>query len=386
MRSANRLEAMPHEIVRLMSRLQEWTIGDIIRRIKDTGVITSSAERQMTYIAQQNLLEADLRKQIQKTLGLTDKQIEELYNETARANYIYDKRLFDSTGINPLPFEQNAFLQNLVGNITAQTKGNLINITRSLGFAKLVDGRMTYDSVGRFYQNTLDNAVMQVTSGVSSFEQVLKQAVDKLAASGLRTIDYASGWSNRVDVATRRAVMGGLRDLTNRQSEYNAEELGTTCYEISWHSGHRPSHSWGGRRYDITGEHYPAPEELYAQHGGGTPQDFNCYHEVYACFPDTDPNYTNKELGEMERAEKETTTFEDKEYTKYEAKQMQRKMESSMRTTRLKAHGYEAAGLEDDLQVAKAKYQSQRQAYAKFSKAMGLQTEHERIYVDGLKN
>ncbi|MDR1101020.1 MAG: phage minor capsid protein [Clostridiales bacterium] len=380
----SRLEAMPIEILRLMTQIQDWTIQDIARRVRKTGVITSSAEYQMTRLAE--LVEADeqLKALIQKQLKLSDVQVKKLFTEAAKAEYIYDKRLFKAKGLPFIPFEDNAFMQSLTQNIIQQTNEELINITQSLGFAEKVNDTLQFKPIAKVYQNTLDFANLQVATGVTDISTAIKGAVDKLAKSGLRTVDYASGWSNRIDVATRRAIMGGMRDLANRKSEQNAAEIGTTCFEISWHSGHRPSHGWGGRRYDTTGEEYPLPAVLFEKYGGGTPEDYNCYHEVYAVFPDTPPSYTDKELDEMEREEKVKKAYGDKSYTRYEAKQQQRDMEFKMRIQRSKIKGYEADGLEEDATWAKIKYQDQLREYRAFNKAMGLPNEYERIYQDGL--
>lgn len=68
--------------------------------------------------------------------------------------------------------------------------------------------------------------------------------------SGLRTVDYASGWSNRVDVAVRRALMTGFNQVVAKVNEDNAEQLGTEYFEVSYHRGARPTHQvWQGRVY-----------------------------------------------------------------------------------------------------------------------------------------
>ena len=52
--------------------------------------------------------------------------------------------------------------------------------------------------------------------------------------SGIRTVDYATGHSNRIEVAARRAVMTGISQLTGKISEYNAQKLGTEYFEVAW--------------------------------------------------------------------------------------------------------------------------------------------------------
>ncbi|WP_418559738.1 phage minor capsid protein, partial [Pseudoruminococcus massiliensis] len=143
--------------------------------------------------------------------------------------------------------------------------------------------------------------------------------------SGLRTVDYETGWSNRTDVAARRAVMTGLTQVTAKVNENNAEKLGTDMFEVSWHSGARPSHQvWQGRWYKSS--------ELESVCGLGSVTGLcgaNCYHSYYPVVPGISvPTYTEEELDEMNRQENIPIDYNGKQYTKYEALQRQRQLET----------------------------------------------------------
>lgn len=45
-------------------------------------------------------------------------------------------------------------------------------------------------------------------------------------------VDYASGKSDRIEVAARRAVMTGIAQMTDKVNEHNAKELGTDYWEV----------------------------------------------------------------------------------------------------------------------------------------------------------
>ena len=75
--------------------------------------------------------------------------------------------------------------------------------------------------------------------------------------------------------------------------------------------------------------------------------------------------------------------FNGKEYTVYEAKQQQRRMETAMRAQREKVDLLRKGGAHpDEVMLAKCKYQAQLDEYARFSKKMGLKQERERFYMD----
>ena len=380
------VEAIPAEISQLMQELQNWTIRDIARRIRQYDMFTPTAEYRLHLLSDLSMFDTDLKKEIQRILGLTDKQINSLYKEAAQSKFLYDKRAFQAHGIQPIPFEQNYVLQRLVENISSQTKGTMLNITQSMGFATKEAGVTVFKPPAQFYQQQLDLATMKVSTGIESLDQSIKQSVKTMVTSGLRTVDYATGHQDRIDVAARRAVFMGLSDLTNKQSEYNSQLTQSTVYEISWHGGYRPSHAWGGRRFDTAGILYPTEIELYEKFSApdgkiGTLDDFNCYHLKYSVFPDTPPTYTDHQLDKMHEEQQEIKVFEGKGYNSYQARQQQRAIERAMRLSRSIIAGYEGGELPaEDLQEAKILYKQQRKMYKEFSEAMGLRTEFNRVY------
>ena len=89
---------------------------------------------------------------------------------------------------------------------------------------------------------------MDIVTGAFDYNTVLRRVVTQLTNSGLRQIEYSSGYANRIEVAARRAVMTGLTQLSGKIAEYNAEKLGTEYLEVEWHAGARPTHTiWQGR-------------------------------------------------------------------------------------------------------------------------------------------
>lgn len=202
--------------------------------------------------------------------------------------------------------------------------------------------------------------------------------------SGLRTVDYETGWSNRVDVAARRAVMTGLTQVTAKINESNAEKLETDMFEVSWHSGARPSHQvWQGRWYKSS--------ELESVCGLGSVTGLcgaNCYHSYYPVVPGISvPTYTEEELTEMNRQENIPTDYNGKQYTKYEALQRQRQLETRMRAERQKIKLLQDGGADEtDIMLARAKYRGTSQEYTSFSKAMDLPQQRQRVTIDGLGN
>lgn len=378
------IEAISMALEPQLRRLEESIMEDIVRRIKINGEITRAADWQITRLQQLGMSKREIKKQIKQALSLSPKEINHLYKDIIRKGYERDAELYKYKGKTQIPFEENEELQQLLGAVSEQTSGELKNISQSLGFAKRgADGKLAFTPVADYYQKTLDSAMLDISSGAIDYNTVLKRTVKEMTNSGLRTVDYATGYSSRATVAARRAVMTGLSQLTAKVNEQTAEELETDTFEITWHGGARPSHWWGGKWY--------TKAELISVCGLGTVTGLcgaNCYHDYYPVIPGvSEPTYTQEELNELNAKEREKITFGGKQYDKYEATQRQRRLETTMRAQRQEIHLLKEGGAdEDSLIEARARYRKTSDEYARFSKAMELPQQRERVTVDGLGN
>ena len=361
--------------------LEQMILEDIVRRIKKAGKITSTADWQINRLRIIGYSSEDIEKMIKDTLKLSYPEVFELYDKVIDWEYVRNKDIYEQVNAKYIPYEENKELQQLTEGLIQQSNDELRNITQSMGFyVDYGNGKFVMTPLADIYQNYLDQAITGVVYGTFDYNTMIRKVVTQLTNSGLRTIDYASGWHNRVDVAARRAVMTGVSQLTGKISDMNAERLETEHFEVAWHAGARPSHAvWQGKVW--------SKKELVTVCGLGTGPGllgWNCYHEYYPFIKGiSERNWTDEWLAEQNRKENTRKTFNDKEYTLYEAKQRQRKMETAMRAQREKVVLLKQGGAEpDDVMLARAKYQGQLNEYSRFCRKMGLTEERERIYYD----
>lgn len=369
------------QIEKPFSDLEIRIMEDIVRRIKQTGKITSTADWQINRLRILGYSSEDIEKMLKETLDKSYPEMFELYDKVIDWEYVRKKDIYEQINAEFIPYEENEELQQLAEGFIQQSKADLKNITQSLGFyLDYGNGNPVLTPLAEVYQKYLDAACMDIVTGAFDYNSVLRRVVTQITNSGLRQIDYASGRANRVDVAARRAVMTGVSQLTGKISDLNAEKLGTEYFEVAWHGGARPSHAvWQGKVW--------SKKELVTVCGLGTGPGllgWNCYHEYYPFFPGiSERNWTDEWLAEQDRKENTPKTFNGKEYTLYEAKQRQRQMETAMRAQREKVKLLEAGGADpDEVMLARAKYQGQLNEYSRFCKKMGLTEERERIYYD----
>lgn len=377
------IEALPSAMEQLYRSLQLNIMSDLTERLKANGEeITSAADWQINRLYEFGVSKDEIDSLIQSTLDVSDDEIDRIYDEVVKSGYARNEELYTSKGKEYISYAENKQLQQLVKAVKNQTKSEYRNITGSLGFAvRNADNTLSFTPLADFYQRTLDNGLMQIASGAFDYNTVLKKAVKAMTDSGLRTVDYASGWSNRVDVAVRRALMTGFNQVVAKVNEDNAEQLGTEYFEVSYHRGARPAHQvWQGRVY--------SKKELETVCGLGTVTGLcgaNCYHSYSPFMKGIDtPTYSEEELDRMNEEENAPKEYNGKQYTAYEAQQRQRRLETAMRADRQKIELLTQGGADDDtITGAKAKYFQRQDEYVKFSKAMGLPQQWERITIDG---
>lgn len=373
-------EAIPIALEQIFDSLQMSIMTEIVRMLLEAAEIIPSTGYKMSRLYDLGTSKKRIKDIVARTLNLSDREVENIFTNITESGYNEAESAFIEQGKEFIPYSENEPLQQFVRAVQEQTQNECKNITQSMGFAKRQpDGSLGFTPVADYYQETLDKAVTEIASGASDYNTVLEKTVTEMTNSGLRTVDYASGHSNRVTVAARRAVTTGLNQVVGKINEENAEKLGTNYFEVSWHSGARPTHQvWQGRVY--------SKEELESVCGLGTVTGLcgaNCYHSYSPFTPGITPRtYTDEQLDQMNAEENEPVEYNGKNYTKYEATQRQRRLETTMRAQRQKIKLLEEGGADEQAIInAHARYVKTSDEYVNFSKSVGLSQQWDRVTV-----
>lgn len=374
------MEAIPTALEQIFDSLQMSIMADIVRKLVLAQELTPTSVYKIGRLYKLGKSKSAIKSIVQNTLDLSNSEIKNIFSGVIESGYNEAESAFIEQGKEFIPYAENEPLQQFVRAVQAQTQGECKNITQSMGFAKRQpDGSLGFTPAADYYQETLDKAVTEIASGASDYNTVLEKTVTEMINSGLRTVDYASGHSSRVTVAARRAVATGLNQVVGKINEENAEKLGTNYFEVSWHSGARPSHQvWQGRVY--------SKEELESVCGLGTVTGLcgaNCYHSYSPFTPSITPRtYTDEQLDKMNAEENKPVEYNGKTYTKYEATQRQRRLETAMRAQRQKIKLLEEGGADEQAIInARARYVKTSDEYVNFSKSVGLSQQWDRVTV-----
>lgn len=369
-----------------MTALELSVMDEIIQRIQAAAQITPLIDWLLVRMDAIGAGRARIKQLIGEGIRKAGLQVDDIYEQAVKSDYIRNKAIYEAAGKDYQPYEDNQWLQQVVDAARRQTKDSLRpleNITQTTGFNVPIGGRKVFTPLSEYLERSLDKAMLGITTGTRTYSQAIGEVIDEMTASGIRTVDYVSGKSDRIEVAARRAVMTGVAQMTDKVNEKNMEELQTDYCEVDWHMGARNTgtgylnhQSWQGKVYNS--------EEMRTVCGKGQMLGFggiNCYHIAFAFIPGISKRkYTDEWLAEQNRKENEKRVYRGREYGTYAALQHQRKLERTIRKQKQDVELLEKAGADkEDITAAKCRLRLTNKTYVDFSKEMGLRQQRERL-------
>lgn len=412
MLTEEQLEIISETLQPLFQNLEHEVIVDIARRIKKTMTYTRTAELQAMEMHRLGFSPARIRKEAMKILRADaayrkavakntmeyKREVRKLINNLTSAAYrandeivagagnmswVDDLRVWKQEG---KELGDSSYLSDLTGAFSAQTAGDLKNLTGSTGF-KSIGG---FESIENAYQNELDKAVMKICTGTFDQNKVVKDAVHSLAQSGLRSIDYSSGRSLQLDTAVRLCLRTGCHQLSGKIMDANIEQTGENLVYVTQHwgarntgAGHSNHEQWQGKVYCIRpGRDYREEARRIGQdqimdlwYATGYSADgahendplglygYNCRHNHHVWFEGASslPAY---------QPQPGPVTVGGKEYDYYAMTQRLRVMERGIRALKREKEALESLKL--DSTDIKAKIRTKTREYRAFCRACGV--------------
>lgn len=369
------LDHAPDALVALWQEAEDTILRDVARRIGKMDALTPTANWQLWRYQQTEAVRKDVVKLLARYTGKSEAEIRRLMQEAATAALEAEDEIYFHYGKEPTPFEESAPLQNLLNAGYRQTAGSFSNLTAT-----------TANTVSGAFEQALDRAWLQVSSGAFDYKTAVKRAVDGLADS-MPYVTYPSGHRDTLEVACRRAVLTGVNQTAGKLQEARMDEMDCEFVETSAHGGARPSHAeWQGRQFhrggavDYLGKHYPDFYEATGYGTGGGIYGWNCSHTHFAIYPElgAPPAWTQESL---EALNARNIEYEGRLYTRYEISQMQRARERAVRKWKRRYLAEDAAGA--DTTASAVKLRQARQSLADFTRATGGRVDSARTSVHG---
>lgn len=329
----------------------------------------------------------ELLEELSKLSGKSIQDIDKLLDQVAKENVGFAE-VYAAAKKKKLSYNDNIQLQRYVKTIKKETNGTFKDLAKSknIGFTyKDKKGKTIFKPLKKVYRDLIDEAVYNVSSGTIDYQSAMRHTIKQLANSGIKVHEakttYVSGYSRRIDSSVRQAVLQGIREVNIGIQEQVGEELGADGVEISAHSPCAEDH------LDIQGKQYTKKEFNKINGSLARPiGELNCRHFIFSIIMDVNlPSYTEKMLSDFKRESMEKVSYQGKEYTRYEATQVQRKMETAVRRQKDLQIIARSSGDKDGVAQAQKKISQLTKEYSNFSNATGLDMYKERMTVSGYK-
>ena len=350
-------------------------LGDAIKQFD--GVSINEAYK----IAQELELGIDiyeLQSELAKINTQSIKDVNKLFNKVADENLDF--------AIAYSALNDDPQIQNIIQENKKQTDKMFIDMNNpnNIGFTtKNDDGKYIYRPLTKVYNDLINEAVYNVSIGNQDYQSAMRNTIKQLANSGIKVhqekIGYKSGYNRRIDSSVRQAVLTGLRQVNLDMQKEIGKKIGANGVEISAHPLCAIDH------LDIQGRQFSDEEfekldsELTRPIG-----EYNCRHFVFSIILGVNlPSYTKSQLARYKKESLKQIKYNGETYTKYEATQVQRQLETAIRKQKDLQIMARASGDKEEVGLAQQKITELIAEYNRFSKIAGLDTYKNRLTVSG---
>lgn len=393
-------------VERLVNRIEQantYFLKGIGSYIKKIGELSPSKAYQLIQILKYGGDYNDIIEKISKLTNMNINDIESIFSNYAKKDMMFAKKFYDYRNIPYIPYEQNLSLRRQTIALANIVKNEMYNYTRTnvLGYSiKDINGKVKFLGLKDIYNKVLDDALLNVSQGKETFNSAMTRIIKDIGSSGLKTLDYKSGRSIRLDSAIRMHLKGRLRELHNETQELIAQEIGSDGVEISVHLNPAVDHEKvQGKQFsneefdnlqhglvakDYKGRHYTLDNDN--KNGFRPISEMNCYHYIFSIVLGvSEPEYNDKELQEIIDKNNKGFELDGKHYTNYEGTQLQRDLERSIREQKDIQIIASASNNNELVQEAQSKITILTRKYKELSEISGLPTKMQRLQVTGYR-
>lgn len=382
-------------------------IGEAIRSIRE---LSPSEAHQLVQILKYGGNYQDILTELSNISGISKRDIEKIFYEYARIDQNFYKNFYAYRNKPFIPFNQNLALRRQTRALAEITNKTLKNYTRSraLGYTfRDLKGNVRFHGLKETYERVLDEAVLNISQGKESFDASMSRILQELGTSGLRTLDYESGRTYRLDSMVEMHLRSAMNNLHNKNQEIIADEIDADGVEISVHMNPAPDHEEvQGRQFENDRKKHKVTEWDKLQNGKKAKDykddtytlvhsdtgsyrpisEYNCLHYVFAIVLGVStPQYTDEKLQEIRDKNNEGFELDGKHYTNYQGTQLQRTLERKIREQQDTEMLARNSNNEELALKSQSKIRALLNTYKKLSDASGLPMNTSKLFSEGYK-
>lgn len=359
------MKKLPENIQGYYRNLEDKTLKDIVKRINKSCELTGTSRVRIESMLNLGYDLKDIKKELSKDLDITAHKLGSLVNKAGLKSFAEDAKFYNLGG---KKLKENPAVFKMIDTMSKSAVEDLNNLTGTIGLAG--------QPLEKWYKETLNQAVIDITSGTYSKSEVMRKVVNEVGDKGLEYIEYQSGRNFSVEAAVKMNLNSTVNRLSAEISLVNAQEMNQDLMEITAHAGARPTHQeWQGQIVSLSGQDgYLTLNDI----GYGSAEGFmgvNCRHNWYPYFPGMSKRFWDDEsLNELK--------YKGKTYDEHSAYQRLRNLERTVRKHERKAILFNAIGDKDNELTENVKKQIAKQEQKKFKKVIKSNKTCYNIYED----
>ena len=313
------------QAAKLYGDLELEIIQEIAERIANVGYANTVVYNNVAILQEMGVLYEDIIEMVAKYNVTSASQIKEIFETAGITSLKRDDSIYKLAGLNPKGLSKS--MVQLLSATARKTNNNLTRLTMT-----------TANTSQTQFLNAMNKAYLEVSTGVKSYSQSILDVVKEISNQGAY-IEYPTGQHRSIEAATRMNILTSVNQTSGRLQLMRAEEMNWDLMELSAHAGARPEHAeWQGKIVSRSGRKgYLSLDDIgYGEVTGF--QGVNCRHTWFPYYEGSTLTYTDKEL---EQLKNEKVEYNGKKISKYEATQIQRKIERQIRQDKKDIAGLE---------------------------------------------
>lgn len=285
-------------LVEIYDEIELDLIRNILARLDNYRSVEGSLEWYLEKLSEQNTLNKENLEVFKKNKKAIKKVLRKILINANRTKD-YDKLLnkFEEKGL----INKNTELYN------SPTINNLIDnaLIDCVDIVNLIDSK-ALESTNEVYKKIINKAYIETASGVYTYTESIRRALNDMAEQGIDVVHYESGRKLGIESVVRRDVVTRVNKLVGETTIENVKDLGTNLVYVDEHLGARvrtkymkhdyEAHvEWQGEVYQIDAydeTKYPNgsseyTKDFYKYTGFGEMlglKGINCYHNFRPFF------------------------------------------------------------------------------------------------------
>lgn len=356
-------------LLKVYEQIEDEILIDIAKKINKN--LDVSYETEMWLYSGRDYNE--LKKKLKPYFKDIDTKLDLLVEDSIKKHYLDEQNIYSMIDKSLMPFVKNKAVLKQIELYQEAMKKQLHSIANTMGVAVNDE----FVSLNKLYKHELNKAIVSTRSGIVDKTKAVRRVINNISKGGVKFVNYEnSGRNYTLESAVSMNVRSSLNRLSGEISLMNAKEMEHDLMETTAHLGARLSHSvWQGQIVSLSGENtkYLSLEDI----GYGEVTGFmgaNCKHNWYPFFEGLSSPYSSDYLEELQS---KTIHYKGKEYSYYEATQIQRQMERDIRNIKKSLLMYNEIDDKEMFMINSAKRKLKKDEYESFCKLIKTPTRLE---------